>query len=525
MSKYVFWILIDDASGEQFFELFKEEPCCMPTIKEFIYKRGSYTKRALTGFPSSSVEMHTSLITGALPRNTHIPHAWWWDVTNKKPKRIDLSDIGRKTLSLWNSKKILHAKSCFEYIRDSASFHAIYRGAKLAFLKFWKIVWWVIWLKLTRQWDIEDREGFWEKILIDNLVKYLKRIKKKGLPQLSFITYPPSDTSAHFHGFKSDDYKKSLILIDRVLKILIEGTTDKKGNRVEGLKDLGYYDDSLFVICSDHSSREFPKGEFDILGKMQKELNLNILGIPKEEGKKEDPNTAEILAAPGARAFIFYVRDPKTKKFTKRLGNLLMNYPSNSKGSINLIEWFLDNPEIVRIYYTENENTIRVYSKSGNGVIERKKEGKSSSYRYKVEFGIDPLNYSGIVPIADGNWHTEDEWHKNTYNHQIPGIIFNIFGLFDYKNGGNLVLIPQDDYNFLAQLEVEEGHKKVQNHDGDTFEEVVVPMLFAGPGIKNNYKFETCRNIDCLPTVLKWLDIRWTGSTIEGKPIDDIFEK
>ena len=100
-----------------------------------------------------------------------------------------------------------------------------------------------------------------------------------------------------------------------------------------------------------------------------------------------------------------------------------------------------------------------------------------------------------------------------------------MFGLLDYENGGNLIIIPSDDYNFLAQLEVEEGHQKVQNHDGDTFEEVVVPMLFAGTGIKSNYEFKTCRNIDCLPTVLKWLGIRWQGSTIEGKPIGDIFEE
>ena len=60
--------------------------------------------------------------------------------------------------------------------------------------------------------------------------------------------------------------------------------------------------------------------------------------------------------------------------------------------------------------------------------------------------------------------------------------------------------------------------------DGDTYEEVVVPMLFAGSKIKVDYEFNTCMNIDLLPTVLKWLEIEWRGSTIEGKPIDEIFE-
>ena len=171
-----------------------------------------------------------------------------------------------------------------------------------------------------------------------------------------------------------------------------------------------------------------------------------------------------------------------------------------------------------------DKNTVQVHSKEGNSVIERKREGNNSFYKYNVTTGKDPLNYFGNVPITDGDWHSEEDWLLNTYDNKIPGIIFNIFGLFDYENGGNLVIIPQDDYNFLAQLEVEEGHQKVQNHDGDTLEEVVVPMLFSGPGIKRNYEFKQCRNIDCLPTILKWLGTKWQGSTIEGKPIDEIFE-
>ncbi|MHA1131093.1 MAG: alkaline phosphatase family protein [Candidatus Helarchaeota archaeon] len=127
---------------------------------------------------------------------------------------------------------------------------------------------------------------------LTQMKKLLKKIRKKGLPAYSFIVYPPSDSAAHKYGFDSQQYRTALNLLDRVVKLLIEGDHSDTKKPLLGLKDMGYFDDCMFVICSDHSSQKFNQLS-DILADVRK-LSLNIVSVNEPKINKKAIQNADI---------------------------------------------------------------------------------------------------------------------------------------------------------------------------------------------------------------------------------------
>jgi hypothetical protein len=526
--KYVFHILIDDAHGANFFKILLEEPEVMPTIKKYIYDQGAHSKNCLASYVASSIPGHTVLLTGVFSNRNNVPYAWYWDIQNEIPKKMDLSKIGISTIKKWNKTISKDIKTTFEHVPDSASFTVISRGAKLKFFTVWKIIWAFIILKLKRVDLLESELGFWEYMYLTQVKKLLQKIRKKGLPNYSFIVYPPSDSAAHKYGFDSQQYRDTLNLIDRVVKLLIEGDHSDPAKPVLGLKDMGYFDDCMFVICSDHSSKKFEKLS-DILADVQK-LPLNVISVNAPKIKKSEIQAADLLVAPGSGIYMFYARASNTTDYSQYPTiEQLQAYLKEEKGeSINLLGTILNAEGTARAYIHTSEDSVMVLEPSGSrATITRKMEEEKNFFKYELEGTTDPLGYQGnpkMDPLLDGNFHGASDWFASSIHTQYPFQVDQIFRYMDCGNVGNIIAEAKRGWNYVATgLEDEEA--KVQTHDTCDRDETIVPLIISGNGVKKGFEIPYCRNVDIIPTFLDWLKLGYDPTILDGRPLKEIFSE
>lgn len=523
--KHVFHFLVDDAHGDYFFKILLEEPEVMPTVKKYIFDNGAYSKNCLASYVASSIPGHTVHLTGVFPNRNGIPYVWFWDVSGKLPKLFDFSKIKLSTIRKWNKALSKDIKTVFEHIPDSVSFTVVSRGAKYKFLTLRKLIYAYILLKLKGGKLLDGELGLWEYIFINQMKNYLKKVQKKGIPTYLHIIYPPSDMAAHEHGFESENYRKSLKLFDRLVKLLIEGDPTEEPP-IPGLKDLGILENCMFVVCSDHSSAKFDK-LYDILANVRK-LPLKVISTNEPKMKKRDLKEADILVAPGAGIHIFYVRKPNTRDFSQPIGlEVLRSYPGEeSRESIDLLETLLAGEGVARVYIRIKENMIAVVEPKGSkGTIKKRGENHNYEYSYEIEGDIDPLKYKDdprAAVLTDGKFHKASEWFKNTYHAQYPFQVDQIFRYMDEKRVGNVIVEAKKGWNFVAPG-LEDADQKVQNHDTCDRDEIVVPVIISGQNIKN-VEIPYCRNVDIIPTVLEWLGLEYDQSLLDGRPLKEIFE-
>jgi hypothetical protein len=158
-------------------------------------------------------------------------------------------------------------------------------------------------------------------------------------------------------------------------------------------------------------------------------------------------------------------------------------------------------------------------------------DGVSSSaiterYKYQVLDGEDPLYYTQDSTIAsrllDGNFHDNREWLQVTARHRFPATPEVVFHYFMCTYAGNVVVVPEDPYNYFVK---DDGLHKVYMHDRDNREEIIVPLVFMGPGIKAEFRIPSAKNVDVLPTILRWLGVSYAREDFDGVALEEIFEK
>ncbi len=580
-SKSIIQILVDHASPEAFFGWIDKGAA--PHIKKYIlgeksdnntYKNASISRNIITGYPSTSANSHTSIITGSYARKNNLLYTTYWNFLGKNPEYIDTEKISISGLNAMNKKHINPlCKLIFEYFEDSASFHAINRGAtyKLLNLKTILFKFLPLLMKIKKAHGGEGIEPyampeFWKELFISNISSFLKKVEKKGkFPKVVFIVYLFTDEIGHKYGFNSEKYKVAIELLDFLIKCLVEGFKDKKGNYIKGLKELGYLDSIIWCLCTDHAARRVFKDKFIMINSIARlDLGLNI--IDGENGdiaeicknwKKISPKINGFSVIGGGLWHCWFKEENSNKiesfrkfygeKFFRELMPFMKN-KENEAESIDLIDYMLKQDYVQFVIIPEDENfedyiklnpekfleldiprkySIKIFSKNGTGIITRKSENEDVLYSYKILNGKDPLNYDNI-DINYGEFYSQLDWLKKTLKHELPDIPHRLFGFFDCIHAPNFVITSDYNYHFLSSHKFARKKEKLigdyQTHDGLFGIESVVPLTIAGPGIKKGFEIPYGRNIDILPTLLKTLEIEYDPKNIDGKPILDVFE-
>lgn len=352
--------------------MISEDLAYLETLSNFgpIIKKGSVVKHSETVYPSLTYTAHASMISGTYPNkhgvvnneifNPFVKMGDWYE-TRESIKAAILPEECEKhgykvAINSWPTM----VGADVAYNLQRAGIHQVKEGKKDAMIEnstpglmdeFWDVcheAW-----EMGNYYDSDKFSGLASKHLIE-----------KYNPDVIFMHMTLIDHYRHVHGVYSEEIKKAMNYIDEMF-----------GYVVEALKAKGLYDETTFVICSDH-------GQVDI----SQTINVNKAFIEKgwlivdEEGNVTDWKAFCHSTAASAQVF---VADTSDLAFVEEVRAYL---------EANQEKFFIE-----RIFTKEEVN--QEYHLDGGFVfVLEAKEGSSFNYRlddpFEKEFTNDDYRTS-----------------------------------------------------------------------------------------------------------------------------------
>ncbi|MBD3354253.1 MAG: hypothetical protein GF364_22415 [Candidatus Lokiarchaeota archaeon] len=583
--KHLITFLLDHVSPEAFFQLIDEG--IAPHVSKYIlgdkipetkaYSNATISRNIITGFPSTSANTHTSILTGSFGGKNNLGLGAYWNLLEDKPKFIKTDSIGLFSIKKFNVEYVNnYCKTLFEYIPDSASYHVLNRGAKYKEFTTKSLIF--TYLPLLIKMKRKDEPGrvspisrpeLWKDLFRKNIGSLLRRIQESHMPRAIYIVFLLTDENGHRYGFDSPEYKEAVKIVDLFVEGLVEGVQINKKRKTAGLKDLGLLDSIVWNFHTDHAGRKINRDKFVMVNRLlEVELGLNFIqGDEDKEAQKKMKK--EIKDLSNINAFTCVNSELYNGWFCSDIDKIGSN---DQKGSIDYIKFYGEatfrnlipkNDEITEkdektdiiAHLTKQDYTqfvlipeesalltrtdfisdkervekriprnyiIKIFGSVGSGVVSRKIINDKTHYSWNIVEGQDPLDYNEL-DIEYKKFYSQHKWLELTYQHRLPDVFHRLFGFFDCKYAPNFVLTSDFNYHFFNQYDrLEEMMLKVQSHDGLYKVESKVPVTFAGPGIKKGAIIDYGRNVDVLPTLLEIMGINFNKDRLDGEILDDV---
>ncbi|MHA1268260.1 MAG: alkaline phosphatase family protein [Candidatus Helarchaeota archaeon] len=491
----VIQIILDDVRADQFFDLIDKGK--LPNFKKYFYNG---LKSRMTGiYPAITIPARLSLLTGTYPDHYDVPGMHFYE---REKNRIH----NCASLHQWDIPNSLggDAKTVYEQISGNTVdlFSLMFRGADYYFPTKFQTIRIYLWHFYIKNTSILKANEFSVNKLLDIFAKPKKYFNNSDPPRFVSAWFFSTDDMLHNFGYDSNEYIENLIDIDRWMGILIEGNTKYKG-----LKQLGYFNDTVFIIASDHGNYKAKKHIY--LESFFKKYDLIPIKSKKNYGNFD-------VAMGSVGQFYFLGKDSHSRPTI----NELENYGSSN---INLFEVLMKIEGMKLLFYRDDDNTdnhgqiyIRFKDKQGlhDGLIEYDHDKTRLSFSDKDFFGYsDDPEASRLI---DGKYHTIDEWLKGTHHIDFPIIADQITRLFKNKNSCDILCSTFGETIFNYE------HGKTKNehiygHDICSYKGVTTPLLISGNNIQEkNIPF--CKCTDLVPTIVKLLNGNLASSVI-GKSL------
>ncbi|MHA1232149.1 MAG: alkaline phosphatase family protein [Candidatus Helarchaeota archaeon] len=491
----VILIVLDDVRADQFFDLIEKNE--LPNIKKYFYDGIQSNMTSI--FPAITIPARLTLLTGTYPDHYAIPGMHCYEREKNKIHNF-------ASLHQWDIPKILggDAKTIYEQVDGNTAdiFSLLFRGADYYFpTKFQtiKLYFWHFYLMKT---DVMRVNEFTIIKILKLFEKPRKYFENSDPPRFISAWIFSSDSMLHDYGYDSPQYLNNLKDIDKWFGVLIEGNTKYKG-----LKKMGYFDDTTFIIASDHGNYKAKKHIY--LEDFFTKHKLIPLKFNKKVGNFD-------CAMGSVGQFYFLGKD----KFSRPTIEEMTNY---GPSKINLFDVLLKIEGMKLLYYRDDNNTnekgkINVLYKENDRIFEAIIEYKGD--KTKIEFqDKDFYGYSNdnlAAKLIDNKYHTIDEWLAYTHHLNFPIIVDQITRLFKNKNSCDILCstIGETIFNY--------EHGKTQNehiygHDICTYQGMTTPLLISGSNIPNK-KLEFSKSSDIVPTIVKLLNGDLASSVI-GKSL------
>jgi hypothetical protein len=129
-------------------------------------------------------------------------------------------------------------------------------------------------------------------------------------------------------------------------------------------------------------------------------------------------------------------------------------------------------------------------------------------FTYRVVTGDDPFGYSkSDAARLLGEPHSAETWLTGTASTEFPDMVVQLAEFFDSPRSPDVYLTPKDGFGFRAG--------RAAGHGSLARREMVVPLLFAGPGIQPG-TIPAARTIDIAPTILRYLGVPFDPAEMDG---------
>ncbi|MFX1296875.1 MAG: alkaline phosphatase family protein [Promethearchaeota archaeon] len=480
---HVILLVIDDLRADQFHSLMNEGK--LPNIKEYLMNGIISDNTAC--YPAISYPAISTMLTGCYPDSYGFPGGHWV-VRNKK--RIRNYNKFRD-LTKVNDELGDQVKTIFELIEGPTATLStgITRGSSHYYPTKREIARISIWHFLILRRNIQC----FNVLLINKFLDYFNKPQKffeEGPPKLTVLWFFSSDHFLHKYGSHSEQYLQLLQEIDLRIGQIING----KGKR-KGLKELGYFDDTVFVVTSDHGNYAAKKW-IDIAP------YFDQIGLIPLIPKKQDGNFDATMGSLG-----FFTLRGNTWLERPTIAQM-QNYGPNHVNLIN--NALLNIPGVKFLYYREDGNTFE------KGQIHVLKKENGDIYTGLIEYQNDKTKYTfnkdelygysedeTATTMLDGKFHTIDEWLKNTHHVDFPIVVDQVPRLFRNPNSCDIMISTCGETIF----NYEHGRTKndhLYGHDIALQQAITVPLLIAGSQIPKK-TLPYSKSTDIVPTILKLL--------------------
>lgn len=455
----------------------------LPAIERHFISRGLYAPRAVVNLPSVTLANQTSLVTGCWPGHHGVTGITWFD-RNRLLYRNYATIAQKNTLD-----GDYLAPTIFERLPDRTTFSLFYQAHRGA-------------TKFVENWISAGPpfyfgwHGFVDRITLNrfDMVADVARARNEW-PAVTFVYQLYPDMAGYDHGL-GEQYREAIRHVDTQL-----------GRVLADLGRAGLLEKLHLVLVADHGfvpvERHFNVDDF-----LACQLGLAV-GRERHWEKTPFERRLEIYQphqavtyGSGDRYWAICLRKPIRQggrcvgfaPWPRRPGvDDLRSYPIGDR-RVDLVAELLATPAVDAVAYAAGADTARVAT--AGGVVEfAQPDGRGGAISYRVLEGRDPLGYAaaGAGDLLNGRAWPIDRWLSGTLDAPYPAIAPQMVAYFRAPRAGDLALFASAGWDF--------GPDHRAGHGGLDPEEMLAPMIIAGPGIEPR-RIRDATTADLTPTIL-----------------------
>ncbi|MBL8113552.1 MAG: alkaline phosphatase family protein [Acidobacteria bacterium] len=475
----------------------------LPNLEGVITSRGLSYDNAIASAPTETYPNISALLTGLLPGHHGIPANIWLDRRGGRFREAHTNIFRPFSASDF---LVPEARTLFEYLPGEgiAITSPIARGASVHARNV---------LTITASYMRNDW-AFLDRTTLDDMGDAYEGAAKAGhVPRIVWGHILGPDEVAHYDGPDSAEFRACLSAIDRSF-----------GRLVKRLTKLGLTNRLLFVLVADHGNAPFST-TVDATALVQATLDqypamancddesCRPVALPKTKRLRKDRDTAgaeiEVGAYRGVMIWLPSDRPlsdvPRAFRTRKRPPAKTTRKPRQLPPRLEFADALARRPEIQIVAARgAQEGTVVLYAAKGTSEIVREDGDRASTYLYRVIEGKDPLGYD---PSLRDHPLPGAAWLRATATAEFPDLVVQVVELFDSPRAPDVYLLPSPGFGFR------DG--RAAGHGSLSRLEMVVPLVFAGPGVSPGRRF-VCRTVDLAPTLLRYLGVEFDPASMDG---------
>lgn len=496
-------LFFDGLSTENFERLLAAG--AIPNVKSEIVDRGLVFDTAVASLPSETYPNLATMLTGLLPGHHGIPANVWLD------RRVRHREAHTNIFRTFSVSDFLSPDARTLYERLPADTVAVTSPVARGATIHSRNVIAAVASYVRNDWGFLDR-----KTLDDTGDAYAGAARSGRIPSLVWSHLLGPDEIAHSDGPDSAAFREHMTVIDRAFARL-----------VRRMKRRRLFERTLFVLVGDHGNASFQRAE-----NAEQLVHRALFDHPaaadcaggdcrltKVKKGVVDVGTAEIStgAFRGVAVWLPATRPPenvptafRTRKGRGRKGRpptALLRMPPASEFAATLARF----PEVGLVLTRGSEaGRIWVYGPEGRAeIVRREFANEPSLYAYTVMEGKDPLGYAGHPRLAEmaGRLWPASAWLERSAPTEHPDLVVQAPEYFESPRSPDVFFSPAEGWGFRFG--------KAGGHGGLSRREMVVPMVFAGPGVAPGHR-PVARTVDLTPTILSYLGLRYDPEELDG---------
>jgi arylsulfatase A-like enzyme len=467
--KRVLFYLVDGAHIEVLPELI--EKGLLPNIKRII-DEGTYRK-ATTCFPSTTGPAYLPFLTGHFPGTMDITGIRWFD--KKEFKRSRLNKYAMRSYcgpeAAWfNTDMPADKPTLFELMGESYNLYNM------------------ITRNVPDEYDLGKKGKGWlytrahfkkrhHPVDLQGHQRVMDMLKSGKDFDFLFAVFPSVDWDSHYHHIRDDRTVEAYKIVDNSL-----------GEVRALLEEKGWWDDTLFLMTSDHGLT--PTTKHLDLGEWMTKQGLKSVYYPVIW--KSNPKSAVMIS--GNSFGSIHLLNHEGAHVLREQGIL------DAMGADRLKLLVNEDAVDFAIYRGNEEQTFVVHNKNGKALI----SVKNDVFTYEPQTA-DVLNYGGKIEATGQRGILAATFEKD-----YPDAVFQIYQLFQSRRAGDIVISAKVGYDLRDFWEYPEhlgSHGSLHKHH------IHVPLIYNQKGWKEG----PARTADLFDSILKWKGIMPDAS--EGVPL------